>query len=138
MQKIYSKIDPNLLLLVINRKGEIDIQRTDLSPAEQYMQVATKKLAKNTFFKPHKHNHLERTTTTTQEAWVFLDGKVNAKFWDIDDGLIYETILLAGDCAVVFHGGHSFEVLEDNTILYEFKNGPYYGTEKDKTYIREN
>jgi hypothetical protein len=27
------------------------------------------------------------------------------------------------------------EVVEDNTILYEVKNGPYYGQQKDKTYF---
>ena len=46
-----------------------------------------------------------------------------------------DTELGAGDCVVVFKAGHGFEVLEDNTILYEFKNGPYFGVEIDKTYI---
>ena len=68
---------------------------------------------------------------------MFLSGRVAARFWDTDDTLIYETELAAGDAAVVFRGGHSFEVLEEDTILYEFKTGPYYGVEKDKTYIQE-
>ena len=42
----------------------------------------------------------------------------------------------SGDCIVSMSAGHSFEVLEDDTLLYEFKNGPYYGTEKDKEFIR--
>jgi hypothetical protein len=137
MYKVYSNVDPKLLLLVINRKSDIKSQRTDLCPEDQYMQISTKKLAKNTSFKPHKHNKFDRTVHITQEAWLFLSGKVKAKFWDIDDKFIYDTILKAGDCAAVFHAGHSFEVLEDDTILYEFKNGPYYGVEKDKTYIGE-
>jgi len=137
MKKIYSNVDPELLLLVINRKKDIELQRTDLSPPEQYLQVSTKKLSKNTSFKPHKHNILERITDRTQEAWVLLSGKIKAKFWDIDDKIIYETTLEKGDCAVVFYGGHGFEVLEEGTILYEFKTGPYYGTEKDKTLIGE-
>ena len=44
----------------------------------------------------------------------------------------------AGDCVVVFKAGHEFTVLEDNTIIYEFKNGPYYGVEADKTFIKEH
>ena len=135
MKKIYSKCDPENLLLVINRKADISSKRRDLSPDKEYLQVATKQLDIGTSFPPHKHNELMRITDKTQEAWVFLSGRVLAKFWDLNDQPIYETELMAGDCAVVFDGGHSFEVLEENTILYEFKTGPYYGQEKDKTFI---
>jgi dTDP-4-dehydrorhamnose 3,5-epimerase-like enzyme len=89
-------------------------------------------------FKPHKHKELIRETNRTQEAWVILSGKIRAKFYDLDDSLILETVLMEGDCAIVFRAGHGFEVLEDNTILYEFKTGPYYGVEADKTFINES
>ena len=134
---VYSKIDPKILLFVINRRENVSAIRQDLSPDGEYLQVATKQLAAGTTFAPHRHNELLRETDITQEAWVFLQGRVAARFWDIDDELIYETELGAGDVAVVFRGGHSFIVLEDDTILYEFKTGPYYGIEKDKTYIEE-
>ena len=134
---MYSAVEPNLMLCVINRGAEIGTQRADLSPQDHYLQCAAKKLTKGTTFAPHKHNELVRTTDITQEAWVFLKGRVAARFWDIDDRLIYETELGEGDAAIVFRGGHSFEVLEEDTILYEFKTGPYYGVEKDKTYIEE-
>ena len=137
MVHVYSVVDPDLMLCVINRGDDIGTRRADLSPQDQYLQCATKKLTKGTTFAPHKHNELIRTTNITQEAWVFLRGRVAAKFWDIDDRLIYETELGEGDAAIVFRGGHSFEVLEEDTILYEFKTGPYYGVEKDKTYIEE-
>jgi hypothetical protein len=135
---VHSRIDPSVLLFVINRRENISEDRQDLSPGEEYLQCATKQLTKGTTFAPHRHNELVRETNITQEAWVFLQGKVAARFWDIDDKLIYETELGAGDAAIVFRGGHSFEVLEDETILYEFKTGPYYGVEKDKTYIEES
>ncbi len=138
MVHVYSVVDPSLMLCVINRGDDIGTNRADLSPQDQYLQCATKKLTKGTTFAPHKHNELVRTTDITQEAWVFLKGRVAAKFWDIDDRLIYETELGEGDAAIVFRGGHSFEVLEEDTILYEFKTGPYYGVEKDKTYIEES
>ena len=134
---VYSKIDPKILLFVINRRESISDVSQDLSPGAEYLQVATKKLSAGTTFAPHRHNKLLRETDITQEAWVFLQGRVAARFWDIDDELIYETELGAGDAAVVFRGGHSFIVLEEDTILYEFKTGPYYGVEKDKTYIQE-
>jgi len=137
MIHVHSAADPGTLLLVINRGDEIGVNRADLSPDDQYLQCATKKLSKGTTFAPHRHNEIIRTTDITQEAWVFLKGRVAARFWDIDDQLIYETELGEGDAAIVFRGGHSFEVLEEGTILYEFKTGPYFGVEKDKTYIEE-
>ena len=124
MEEIYSKLDPKTLLLVISRSVDITAERKNLSPDEEFLQVSTKKLANGTSFAPHKHNYLHRTSDITQEAWIFLSGKVKATFWDIDDSIIYETELCAGDCAVVFRGGHSFEVLEDDTSLYEIKTGP--------------
>jgi len=135
MEKIYSKKDKEVLLFVISRKSDICNQRMDLCPDNEYLQVSNKMLQKGKSFPPHKHNKLIRTTDITQEAWVFLSGKVLATFWDLDDKIIYKTELSSGDAAVVFRGGHSFEVLEDNTILYEFKTGPYFGQDADKTYI---
>lgn len=138
MKRYYSKVNPNILLFSVNKQKDISYSRTDLSPAEEYMQVATKKLSKGTTFRPHKHSTFERKIDKTHEAWVFLSGKVLAQFYDIDDSLFIEVELEAGDCAVAYNAGHSFEVIEEETVLYEFKNGPYYGVEKDKEYINEN
>ena len=135
MQKIYSKVNKDILLLTLIRKDNITNDRIDLSPEEETLQVAVKSLKKRTSFKPHKHNKIRRVTDVTQESWVFLSGRVKAQFYDIDDKIILETEMSAGDCVVVFKAGHSFKVLEDNTIIYEFKNGPYYGVEADKTFI---
>ena len=135
MKRIYSKVDEKCLLLVINKKEDITEKRTDLSPDEEFLQCATKTLTKGMKFKPHKHNPMYRGTDITQEAWVFLSGKVRAKFYDLDDSVILNTELGAGDCAIVFRAGHGFEVLEDDTIIYEFKTGPYFGQEADKTFI---
>mgnify|MGYP003674626035 CR=1 FL=1 len=137
MNRVYSKVNKDTLLLTLIRIKDVTDSRIDLSPVEELLQVSVKKLPKDTSFKPHKHNKLVRVTDTTQEAWVFLSGKVLAKFYDLDDSLILETEMKVGDCVVVFQAGHSFEVLEQDTIIYEFKNGPYYGIEADKTFIKD-
>jgi len=132
--EIFSKVN-NELLLTINRKSEITENRIDICSDDKYLQISTKKLNRNLSFKAHKHLPLQRTSDITQEAWIVLEGKIKASFYDLDNSLIYETDLIAGDCAVVFKAGHSFEVIYDNTILYEVKNGPYYGQQKDKIFI---
>jgi cupin fold WbuC family metalloprotein len=135
---IFSKQDESSLLLAINRADEITNERTDICPDNEYLQICTKQMSKGVTFKPHRHNKLIRTTDITQEAWIILQGSVAASFWDVNDKVIYETTLNAGDCAVVFKAGHGFTVLEEGTVLYEIKSGPYYGIEKDKTFIGEN
>lgn len=135
MNRLYSKVKKNCLLLTILRSSDLVENRIDMSPEEEYLQVSGKKLTEGTSFRPHRHNKLTREIDRTNEAWVFLSGRVRAKFYDLDDSLILDTEMTAGDCVVVFRAGHAFEVLEDETILYEFKNGPYYGVEADKTFI---
>ena len=125
----------NVQIASIIRRDEITDHRHNLSEESECMQVAAKKVQSGTHFPAHRHNRCDRNTTETQEAWVVLQGKINAKFYDIDDTKILETELAPGDCAVVFQGGHGFSVLEDDTIIYEFKNGPYFGRDSDKKLL---
>ena len=136
-KKIYSKIEPDKILLSMIRLNEIDEIRKDISPDDEFIQVSGRILNSNFKVKPHKHLNQKRVTTLTQEAWVVLKGKIKAKFFDLDDKLIFETVLQDGDCVSIFRGGHSLEVIDNNTIFYEFKNGPYYGATNDKVEIHE-
>ena len=55
--------------------------------------------------------------------------------YDIDDSLLGIHELSSGDMNITLLGGHTFEILEDDTIICEQKNGPYYGQELDKKFI---
>jgi len=135
LEKIYSKLNPNVLLHIINRKLDIKESRQDICPVEQYLQVAKLKLDKGKIFRPHKHIEQIRTTNIAQESWIVVQGTVRAIFYDLDDKIIKEVILKQGDCSITFRGGHNYEALEDNTLVYEYKTGPYQGQEKDKIFI---
>lgn len=134
MEKIHSKIKPEILH-VINRKEDITFQRQDLSPQEEYLQVACFAMNKGKTAKPHKHIKQIRTTDITQESWLVIEGAVKIILYDLDDKIIKESVLKPGDCLVTFRGGHELIALEEGTILYEFKNGPYLGKEKDNVSI---
>jgi len=136
MEKIYSKINPDKLLHVINRLNEIS-NRTDVIPDTEFIQCATLKMENGKTFKPHKHIEKERhyTNKIAQESWVVIKGKVKCKFYDIDDTLIAEPILEAGDASFTLYGGHTYEILEDDTVVYEYKTGPYEGQSLDKVFI---
>jgi len=43
--------------------------------------------------------------------------------------------LRPGDASFTLYGGHTYEILEDDTIVYEYKTGPYEGQKLDKTFI---
>lgn len=134
MRKIYSKVDPSVLLHIVNRISDIN-GRTDIVPDDEFLQLATLSLSKGTTFRPHKHIKVEKVTTIAQESWVVLKGSVKCFFYDLDDTIIAEDILGVGDCSITLRGGHNYLILDDNTIVYEFKTGPYLGQQLDKTFI---
>jgi mannose-6-phosphate isomerase-like protein (cupin superfamily) len=137
MLNLYSRIDPTKLILTLIRKKDVTHSRHNITPDEQFLQAGAKKLKMNEYFPPHYHLPCEKTATRTEEAWVILNGRVEGKFYDLDYKLLETLILDDGDCIVLYRGGHSLRNLDENTIMYEFKTGPYYGTEKDKAFIKE-
>ena len=70
-----------------------------------------------------------------KESWVVISGSVKATLYDLDDSIIAEEQLKAGDLSMTFQGGHNYLATESNTFVYEFKTGPYKGVENDKTFI---
>jgi len=138
MERYYSKKDEQKLIFCLSRFENISDKRIDLSPDSEIMQVCARKMKKGDSVAAHKHLNVDRATKTTQECWVLLGGKVSATFYDIDDSYLCKRIIKSGDVVVFYRGGHALEVLEDDTIFYEFKNGPYFGVEVDKQEIKKN
>ena len=138
MEEIRSKKEGNELLGVIYRKEDLikqESKRFDITPEDKFIQMAAMKENKGRIFYAHKHLPQERTTNLTQESLIILQGAIKAKFFDLDHEFVSEHILNSGDSIVLFKGGHGFEILEDNTLFYEHKNGPYNGFENDKVKI---
>jgi hypothetical protein len=136
MIKIYSKLDLNKLLHIINRFEEI-AERKDISPEEQFLQMSSMKLSAGKSFKPHKHiiKSVLTTENITQESWVVIQGAVKITLYDLDDTVIATEIIKKGDSSITFAGGHGYEILEDDTVIYEYKTGPYLGQHMDKTFL---
>jgi cupin fold WbuC family metalloprotein len=136
MIKYYSKVDPNKLLHMVVRKEEITPGRQDIVPEENFIQCSILNMEKDKTFKPHKHIWKERTRNViAQESWIVIQGSVKCIFYDIDDNIIAEPILYPGDASFTLEGGHNYLILEDNTLVYEYKTGPYEGQALDKTFI---
>ena len=135
MHKIYSKVAPDKLLHIILRKEDVQTQRLNVIEDDQYLQLAAMRLPKGKTFMPHKHVYCEKISMIAQESWVVIEGKVKAILYDLDNNIIETPVLEAGDVSITLYGGHTYEILEDNTLVYEYKTGPYLGPEKDKEMI---
>jgi len=136
MEKIYSKYDSDKLLHIIVRKDDLIAGRTDVVPGEHFIQCALLNLNEGKTFKPHKHIWKNRTRDViAQESWIVVQGSVRCTFYDIDDEIIAEPTLNIGDASFTLEGGHTYEILEDDTLVYEYKTGPYEGQKLDKVFI---
>ena len=136
MEKIYSKVETNKLLHIINRLEEIN-GRTEVVSENNFIQCATLKMENGKTFPPHKHILKDRhyPEQIAQESWIVIKGSVRCILYDIDDQIIATPILYPGDASFTLYGGHTYEILEDNTIVYEYKTGPYEGQSLDKKFI---
>lgn len=137
MKFIYSKVDKSLLHIVY-KYMDLDEPRQDICPDREYIQVAALSLDKGKTFRPHKHIEQIRTTDIAQESWVIMSGAIEATYYDLDDTVLEQVILEAGDITVTFKGGHNYKSLTDGTRVYEYKTGPYQGQEKDKVFIDDD
>lgn len=136
MEKIFSKVNPKKLLHVVTRKSKVMDGRQNIISENNFIQCSFLKLGEGATFKPHKHIWKERTQSViAQESWVVLQGSVKCIFYDLDDTLLSEHILYVGDASFTLEGGHNYLILEDDTIVYEYKTGPYEGQLFDKTFI---
>jgi cupin fold WbuC family metalloprotein len=138
MEKIYSKVDPNKLLHVIVRKEDLTPGRVEVVPEDHFIQCALLNMEKGKTFKPHKHIWKERTRSViAQESWIVIQGSVKCIFYDTDDQIVATPILYPGDASFTLEGGHNYEIQEDNTLVYEYKTGPYEGQALDKAFIND-
>ena len=135
MTRVFSKTQPGTLIGIIFRASDFKDGRCDIAPVNEFLQCSALNFNYSKTFRPHKHISLEKTTNITQECWVVIQGKVFVKWYDLNDVVLKEFELEAGDMAMTFRGGHNYIILEDDTKVYEFKTGPYWGVDQDKVFI---
>ena len=145
IEKIYSKVDGRLLHLInrldvmTNHLNTEEKHREDLVGTDNFIQCSFLKMEEGHTFKPHRHIEKERTyeKQIAQESWVIVRGSVKCILYDLDDTIIAEPILKPGDASFTLYGGHNYIILEKDTIVYEYKTGPYEGQIFDKTFIKQ-
>lgn len=127
---IHSKVNPGQLLHAVANAMEVDINRVDISPPDQFLQVSIIPFSSGKKISPHIHEERQVSSSgaaITQESWVVLRGRIRIRLFDLDRTFLHEDELLPGCLLVTYNGGHSLECLEKDTVMLEFKNGPYLG-----------
>jgi hypothetical protein len=137
IEKIYSKIQKDRLLHIIYRPEFNDTNREDIIEANNFLQCCFLRLPKGKTFRPHKHITKKRSydEQIAQESWVVIKGSVKCILYDINDEIIATPTLFSGDASFTLYGGHNYEILEPDTVVYEYKTGPYEGQKLDKVMI---
>jgi cupin fold WbuC family metalloprotein len=138
MIQYFSKVDPSKLLHVVVRKEDLTPGRVEVVPEDNFIQCALLNMEKGKTFKPHRHIFKERTRNViAQESWIVIQGSVKCTFYDLDNSVLVEPILNPGDASFTLEGGHTYTILEDNTLVYEYKTGPYEGQALDKIFLEK-
>lgn len=136
MTEVYSKVNPDLLLHIIVRAEDFTEGRKDLASPNEFLQCALLNMPKGKTFQPHKH--IWKTgprKIIAQESWFVFKGKVKCTLFDIDDTILGEWELKEGELSMTFEGGHTYEMMEDSMVA-EYKSGPYMGQQMDKQFIQ--
>lgn len=138
MIQYFSKVDPSKLLHVVVRKEDLTPGRVEVVPEDNFIQCALLNMEKGKTFKPHRHVFKERTRNViAQESWIVIQGSVKCTFYDLDNSVLVEPVLNPGDASFTLEGGHTYTILEDNTLVYEYKTGPYEGQALDKIFLND-
>lgn len=137
LREIYSKVERNKLMHIVCINTNVD-ERVNVCTADALLQLAFLPLKEGQTFKAHKHIEKKVEINGTSESWIVLRGRVMAILYDLDDTILEEVELKQGDCSITIcpvGAGHNYLCLEDNTLVAEYKTGPYMGIEQDKVFI---
>lgn len=138
MKKIFSKVQPDLLLHIVLHDDFTPGSRENIGAPEEALQVSTICAVPETSYRAHKHLWKDSPNRhITQETWIIVAGEVKATYYDIDGAEINSVTLGAGDCSITYRGGHAYSILPGKIArIYEVKSGPYHGQAADKEFLR--
>ena len=123
MMRIVSKCDPNIALAVAHVASDCAEPRIDLCDPIEPLQVSI--LNYEGKVPAHRHFELAREEhANIQECWIVLSGTVEVSIYDIDNQLVTNVVLGAGDVMVSLRGAHALNFGEGSKVV-EIKTGPY-------------
>ena len=110
------------------KKGGLNFFSNDT----EFIQVGTWGYDDGKHLLAHEHKSIPRKTDITQETLYIKQGKIKANIYNLQREKVAEWEASEGDVMILLRGGHSYDILADNTQVLEVKNGPYPGAEADR------
>ena len=123
----------NEVIAVVRRYSDWNDGLDFVTNEDAYIQIGTWKYDSGKVLDRHEHNRVVRSSDLTQECVFVVSGSMYVSFYNSNRVFITRIKLNQFDYAVILGGGHSYEIIDDNTRILEAKNGPYLGDDLDKT-----
>lgn len=120
---------------ILAKKYSIDEERDEFNfftEPNDGLQIGMFRYGKNKVIQNHIHNIFSRSFNKTCEMLFVLNGRLRADIFSDEKELVQSIEVNKNEFIILLNGGHGFETLDENTIIFEAKNGPYFGVEKDK------
>ena len=105
-----------------------------LSDDTDFIQLGTWNYEKNFSTVPHYHLEHDKPSNLTQEVVLVHKGSVKCRLFTKEVNYVDEVDINEGELIVQIYGVHEYIMNEDSIVL-EIKNGPYYGPEVDRKRI---
>lgn len=121
------KIDKQFIAPLLVKASNSERKRTNYNFhqfADDTLQRMLNILNTRTYVRPHKHENPDK-----REAFIILEGKVVVIEFD-EKGTPVESIILQSNsdnygCEIAPKTWHTIICLENNSVIYELKDGPY-------------
>jgi len=133
VENIVNGLEP-LALIIRAEFDEIGVHF--FTPGSFSQQVASMTHPAGHKIAPHVHNMVNRQVLYTQEVLLIRRGLVRVHLFSSEREFVTSRDLKGGDVILLCGGGHSFEMLEETSMI-EVKQGPFAG-DQDKTRFEEN
>ena len=105
-----------------------------LSDDSDFIQLGTWNYEKNFSTVPHYHLEHDKPSNLTQEVVLVHKGSVKCRLFTKEGNYVDEVDINEGELIVQIYGVHEYIMNEDSIVL-EIKNGPYFGPEVDRKRI---
>jgi len=124
--------DGDIIAMIVKKQ---DVRSINFITPETFpLQLGISNYKRGAIIRPHIHNRMKRVIDISQEMVYVEKGRARIHFYDNKGKEVHFEVLESGDIVFFASGGHGFEILTETKIV-EVRQGPFYGTEKEKTYL---
>jgi hypothetical protein len=104
------------------------------SSDEENIQVGVWNYEKGKILDLHYHKDFSREATRTGEAVCVIRGSLVCNLYTKEGDFLVEIPVKESEVIIQYYGAHEY-IIEEDSVIIEIKNGPYFGPEKDRVRI---